>query len=66
MIICKNLPTVYVYTKDGNIFRYAVDKIVNFEELNKFFKEQYGNKLDKIVLGCTIGYIDKNDERQNY
>lgn len=66
MIICKNLPTVYIYTKDGTIFRYAVDDIINFEELNKFFKEKYGNKLDKIVLGYTIGYINKNNEKQNY
>lgn len=65
MITRKNLPTVYVYTKDGNIFRYAVDNIINFEELNKFFKEQYGNKLDKIVLGYTIGYINKNKENNS-
>lgn len=62
MIISKNLPTVYVYTKDGNIFHYAIDNNINFEKLNKFFKEQYGNKLYKIVLGYTIGYINENNE----
>ena len=60
MIICNNLPTVYVYIKDGTIFRYAVNNTIGFEELNNFFKKQYGNKLDKVVLGYTIGYI--NDE----
>lgn len=60
MIICSNLPTVYVYTKDGTIFRYAVNNTIGFEELNKFFKKKYGSKLDKVVLGYAIGYI--NDE----
>ena len=54
------LPTIIVTTKDDNVFTYAVDYNVTFEDISKYLKEKLKDNLKNITLGETILYI-KND-----
>lgn len=60
-MICIKLPTVYVVTKNNDIFEYAVDQIntPTLEDINNFIKEEYGDKFKELRLGNTIGVLKK-------
>lgn len=54
------LPTIIVTTKNDNVFTYAVDYNITFEDILNYLKEEFKDNLKNVVLGETIGYI-KND-----
>lgn len=54
------LPTIIVTTKDGNVFTYAVDYNLTFEDILNYLKEELKDNLKSVTLGETIVYI-KND-----
>ena len=62
-MICKNLPSIYVVTKNNDIFEYVIDQqtTITLEDINKFIKEKYGDSFKEIRLGTTIGYLTKAD-----
>lgn len=56
------LPTIIVTTKDGNVFTYAIDYNLTFEDILNYLKNELKDNLKSVTLGETIGYI-KNDIR---
>lgn len=56
------LPTIIVTTKDGNVFTYAIDYNITFEDILNYLKNELKDNLKSVTLGETIGYI-KNDIR---
>ncbi len=60
-MICIKLPTIYVVTKNNDIFEYAVDQTntPTLEDINNFIKKEYGDNFKELRLGNTIGYIRK-------
>lgn len=59
-MICINLPTVYVVTKNNDIFTYAIDGNINLEKINDFIKKEYGDTFKELRLGTTIGILKKS------
>lgn len=60
-MICEQLPTIYVVTKNNDVFEYVVDQ-TNFptlEDINNFIKKEYGDKFKELRLGNTVGYLRK-------
>lgn len=60
-MICEKLPTIYVVTKNNDVFEYVVDQ-TNFptlEDINNFIKKEYGDKFKELRLGNTVGYLRK-------
>lgn len=51
------LPTIIVTTKDDNVFTFAVDYNVTFEDILKYLKEELKYDLKNVTLGETIVYI---------
>ena len=54
------LPTIIVTTKNGNVFTYAIDYNMTFEDILNHLKEEFKDNLKNVTIGETIGYI-KND-----
>lgn len=54
------LPTIIVTTKNDNVFTYAVDYNITFEDILNYLKEEFKDNLKNVVLGETIGYIKNN------
>lgn len=51
------LPTIIVTTKNDNVFTFAVDYNVTFEDILKYLKEELKYDLKNVTLGETIVYI---------
>jgi len=54
------LPTIIVTTKDGNVFTYAVDYNVTFEDILNHLNKELKDNLKSVTFGETIGYIKKD------
>ena len=57
------LPTIIVTTKNGNVFTYAIDYNVTFEDILKHLKKEFKDNLKNVELGYTIGFIKKDIEK---
>ena len=60
-MICIKLPTIYVVTKNNDVFEYVVDQAntPTLEDINNFIKKEYGDNFKELRLGNTIGVLRK-------
>ena len=60
-MICIKLPTIYVVTKNNDVFEYVVDQAntPTLEDINNFIKKEYGDNFKELRLGNTIGGLRK-------